>query len=65
MLAIVGIVFGVLGRKDIEASQGQQKGTGLALAGMICGAVAIVLIALVLILAATGAIDTDYNFDTD
>ena len=64
VLAILGIVFGFLGRKDIENSQGQQKGTGLALAGMICGAVAIVLIVLVLILAATGAIDTDYNFET-
>ena len=65
VLGIVGIVFGVLGRKDIDNSQGQLKGAGLALAGMICGAIAVVLIAVVLILAATGVIDTDYNFDTN
>jgi uncharacterized protein DUF4190 len=64
ILGILGIVFGILGRKDIAASQGQQKGEGLALAGIICGAVAIVLIAVVLILAAAGVIDTDYNFET-
>ena len=64
ILGVLGIVFGVLSRKEIAASNGQQKGDGMALAGIICGAVAIVLIALVLILAATGAIDTDYEFNT-
>ena len=65
VLGIVGIVLGVLGRKEIEGSMGQQKGAGLALAGMICGAISIVLIVVVLILAATGAIDTSYNFNTN
>lgn len=63
-LAIAGIVLGVLGRKDIAASQGQQKGTGMAIAGIVCGAVAIAIIAVSLILVATGTIDTTYEFDT-
>lgn len=65
VLAVLGIVFGVLGRKDIRNSGGQQKGEGMALAGLICGAVAIALIVLVLVLAATGVIDTNYEFNTN
>jgi hypothetical protein len=64
VLGILGIVFGVLGRKEIEASHGQLKGAGMALAGIICGALAIALIAIVLILAATGAIDTSFEYGT-
>ncbi len=65
VLGILGIVFGVLARKDIETSGGQLKGAGLALAGLICGAVAVVIIAVVLILWAAGVIDTSYEFNTD
>src|SRR4051794_41104721 len=63
VLAIVGIVFGVLSRREIETSPGTLKGAGLALAGMICGAVAIALIVLVLILWAAGVVDTSYDFE--
>ena len=65
ILGIVGIVFGVLARKEIAASAGQQKGAGMALAGIITGAIAIVLIVIVLVLAATGVIDTNFEYGTD
>jgi hypothetical protein len=64
VLGIVGIVLGVLSRKEIEGSQGQVKGAGLALAGLICGAVAIVIIVIVLILWAAGVVDTSYDFES-
>ncbi len=64
ILGILGIVFGILARKDIAASAGQQKGAGMALAGIITGIVAIILIAVVLVLAATGAIDTNFEYNT-
>ncbi len=59
---IVAIVFGVLGRKDIAAGSTQQ-GSGQALAGIITGAVAILISVVSIILVLTGAID--YNFTTD
>ena len=61
ILAILGIVFGILARKEIAASAGQQKGEGMALAGIITGAAAIVLVVIVLVLAATGTIDTSFE----
>jgi len=61
VLGILGIVFGILARKDIAASSGQQKGDGMALAGIITGAVGLVLIVIVLVLAATGVIDTSFE----
>ncbi|MBZ5736851.1 DUF4190 domain-containing protein [Nocardioides mangrovi] len=64
VLGILGIVFGVLARKDIATSSGALKGAGMALAGIICGAVALALIVIVLILAASGAIDTDFEYSS-
>jgi hypothetical protein len=64
VLAILALVFGFLGRKEIATSGGQKKGAGLALAGIICAIVTLVLIVLVLVLAATGAIDTDFEYST-
>lgn len=64
VLGILGIVFGILARKDIAASAGQQKGDGMALAGIITGAISIVLIIIVLVLAATGAIDTNFEYSS-
>ena len=43
ILGILGIVFGILARRNIEASGGTQKGLGLAKAGLICGIVGLVL----------------------
>ena len=41
--SIAGIVCGVLARNQIKASNGLEKGDGLALAGIIVGAVTLVL----------------------
>lgn len=40
-LAILGIVFGVKARSAIAASAGTLKGEGMALAGLVCGIVAL------------------------
>jgi hypothetical protein len=49
--SIVAIVTGFLGRKQIAESGGTQDGDKLALAGMICGAVAFVIYLLLSIAA--------------
>ena len=41
---ILAIVFGVLSRKEIQKSLGNQKGDGMALAGLILGAVGLLLV---------------------
>ena len=43
VLSIAALVTGFLGRKEIADSQGAKKGGGLAMAGLILGAVGIVL----------------------
>jgi len=40
-LAILGIVFGIKARNAIAASAGTLKGEGMALAGLVCGIVAL------------------------
>ena len=47
--AILGVVFGVIGMKKVDASGGSLKGRGMALAGAICGAVAIGLFVVYMI----------------
>jgi len=44
--AILGLIFGIIGKNKVEKSGGALKGRGMALAGAICGAVAIVLFIL-------------------
>jgi len=46
----LGIVFGVMGRKEIDQSGGMKTGRGLATAGMWIGIVSMVLVALYFIL---------------
>jgi hypothetical protein len=65
VLGAVAIVLGVKARSEIRASQGTQSGDGLALAGIITGAVAIllgilVLILIILAIASGQAAYTDY-----
>lgn len=57
--AILGVVFGVLGIKKVDASGGAIKGRGMALAGAICGAVAIGLFLIWLALALFGVFNSD------
>ena len=51
LLGVVPIVVGVVARKEIGRSGGQQGGDGMALAGIVTGAVAIVLSLAVIALA--------------
>ena len=57
--AILGVVFGVIGKKKVEQSGGALQGRGMALAGAICGAVAIGLFLIWLLLVVIGAFNSD------
>ena len=57
--AILGVVFGILGIKKVDASGGAIKGRGMALAGAICGAVAVGLFLIWLALALFGVFNSD------
>ncbi|QNN53058.1 DUF4190 domain-containing protein [Nocardioides mesophilus] len=58
VLGLVAVVLGVKGRSEIRSSQGTQSGEGIAMAGIITGAVAavigILVVALIVILVASG-----------
>lgn len=57
--AILGVVFGIIGKKKVEQSGGALQGRGMALAGAICGAVAIGLFLIWLLLLIIGAFNSD------
>jgi hypothetical protein len=66
VLGVVAVFLGMRGRTEIRLSQGTQTGEGLALAGIITGAVATVVglltIALIAVVIATGqAAFTQYD----
>ena len=63
IFAILGIVFGQLGKKDIRDSGGAKDGEALAKWGVILGIVGIVAGVIYWILAGTGVIDLSYNTD--
>jgi len=53
--SILGVVFGVLGKKDVRESGGAKKGAGMAQAGFILGIVGLVLAAIYwIVVASTG-----------
>lgn len=52
LLAIVGIVLGVMARREIRDSGGREGGDGLALAGIIVGALTLLLTAAMLMVFA-------------
>ena len=57
--AILGVIFGIIGKKKVEQSGGALQGRGMALAGAICGAVAIGLFLIWLVLVIIGAFNSD------
>ena len=59
--AILGVIFGIIGKKKVEESGGALQGRGMALAGAICGAVAIGLFLVWLVLVIIGAINSNSN----
>jgi len=60
--SIVALVLGLMGRKEIAASNGQLKGDGMALTGIITGIIGILMVVVVIILYATGAVDTNWDY---
>jgi hypothetical protein len=68
LVGILPIVLGVKARSEIRATGGQQEGEGMALAGIITGAIALVLslvvIALIIIAFASGQANFDGTTQT-
>lgn len=63
ILGVVPIVLGVKARAEIRATGGQQEGDGMALAGIITGAVAIVLSLLFIAAIVVAIVTGTANFD--
>ena len=55
--AVLGIVFGHRSLAQIKASRGWQRGSGLALAGIVIGWAAVALIAIALIGSGSGSFE--------
>lgn len=62
LAGIGAIIMGVMARRQIAAAPGAQKGSGMALAGIITGSIALVLLVVGIILLVSGVID--YSFTT-
>lgn len=61
---IAAIVTGFIARKQVDESQGRQQGAGMALAGMILGAVSVVIAVVYWALVITGALTGNFSFET-
>jgi type IV secretory pathway VirB2 component (pilin) len=62
----VAVVLGIRARNEVRQSGGQQSGDGMALAGIITGAIAFVLalLFLVVIVIALATGDGDFHIDS-
>ena len=58
VLGVVAIVLGVRARSEIQASGGRQTGDGLAIAGIVTGAIAVVIGLAALALIVFGIVDS-------
>jgi len=64
VLGALGVIFGFVGRKQIQGSGGVQTGDGMALAGIICGGVMVAAtLVLVIFGLATFGINGYYSGD--
>ena len=63
ILGVVPIVLGVKARGEIRATGGQQEGDGMALAGIITGAVALVLSLVFIAVIVLSIVSGSANFD--
>lgn len=62
--SVVAIVLGVMGRGEINRSQGAQTGSSQALTGIITGSVAVVLFAVLIVLIMSGVVEGVNGVDT-
>jgi Na+/proline symporter len=55
--SLLALIFGIVGKNQIDRSHGQQGGSGMALAGIVLGIVGLAVTAAILIaiLAASGS----------
>jgi hypothetical protein len=61
IFGIAAVILGFLGRKEINESNGAKKGAGMAMAGLILGAVGIAVSLLYWILVIAGGFDGYYG----
>lgn len=59
--AVLALVFGYMGKRQIDASGGAQQGRGLAIAGIVLGWVWLGLVLLAILLIATGRAEVTVN----
>lgn len=64
VFGIGAVVTGFLARKQIDASQGSLKGSGMATAGIVLGVVSVVLAIVVWLLNIAGVLESNYSFET-
>jgi hypothetical protein len=69
VFGLIAIVLGVKGRSEIRRSGGAQSGEGIAMAGIVTGAIAILLgilvvVLIVVVIASGNAAFEDYNTGT-
>jgi hypothetical protein len=57
--SVLALVFGYIAKGQIEASNGTESGTGLAVAGIVLGWVGVGFLVLYIILVAAGATNID------
>lgn len=63
---VVGLILGIISRRHINRSEGRETGGGMALAGIIIGAIAIVVwigITVLIIVVASNSSSTNYNYN--
>lgn len=63
LIGIASIILGISARGEIAKSNGAQTGDGMAIAGIVTGAIALVVFVILIVLFATGAIDTSFTVD--
>jgi hypothetical protein len=55
--SILAVVFGHVALSQIKRSQGAQRGSGMAIAGLVLGYIGIAVLAVVIVVAAVGGFD--------
>ncbi|MDX6234065.1 MAG: hypothetical protein QOH68_3147 [Nocardioidaceae bacterium] len=63
LIGIASIILGLISRGEIARSNGAQTGSGMSTAGIVTGAVGILGFIVIIVLIATGAVDTNYSSD--
>jgi hypothetical protein len=64
LIGIAALVLGLISRGEIARSNGTQTGSGMAIAGIVTGAIGIIGFVVIIVLFATGAIDANYDVGT-